>query len=263
MKGCGKRAENARKMNVGDVKVGVVGDSSRPQISCGQCGVQALCLSDVPGEEGVVPLARIMRRKEVYQRGQVLFRPGEPLNGLYVICGGSAKTTVGTEDGRVQVIGFHVPGDLLGLSAMAAGTYASEACALETMSVCKLDVQQLERLADEFPVLRQQLLKIMSQQLRQQEEQMLLLGKRSAEERVAEFLVGLARRLFVRQGTLDQVRLSMSRLDIGNYLGLSEETVSRIFSRFQKEGLVSVDRRDITLNDLSMLGALARLDRAA
>jgi CRP/FNR family transcriptional regulator len=93
--------------------------------------------------------------------------------------------------------------------------------------------------------------------------QMLLLGKRSAEERVAEFLVGLSRRLFARQGSLNQVRLSMSRLDIGNYLGLSEETVCRIFSRFQKDGLIRIDRKEVTLHDVSRLGALARLDQAA
>lgn len=236
---------------------------AQPRISCGQCGVQTLCMPSAPGRDDAAPLARIMRRKEVYQRGEVLFRPRDPLSALYVICGGSARTSVGTEDGRVQVIGFHVPGDLLGLSAMATGVHASEACALEMMSVCRLDIQRLDRLADEFPALRQQLLRVMSDQLRQQEMQMLLLGKRSAEERVAEFLVGLSRRLFARQGSLNQVRLSMSRLDIGNYLGLSEETVCRIFSRFQKEGLIRIDRKEVTLHDVSRLGALARLDQAA
>jgi CRP/FNR family transcriptional regulator len=207
----------------------------------------------------MVLLESIVKRKEVYKRGQVLFRPGERFDYLYAIRSGSVKTYVSTEDGRVQITGFHLAGELLGLSALDSLQYSSEARALETISVCKVEISRLDEIARQIPTIHYQMMRIMSGQIRHDEELMLLLGKRSAEERLAAYLIGLSRRFASRNYSGTQFRLSMSRLDIGNYLGIAEETVCRILSRFQGDGLITADRRQVCLKDLKRLGAVARV----
>lgn len=232
-------------------------------VACNQCGVYQLCMPLGLDRADMTLLESIVKRKEVYKRGQVLFRPRERFDYVYAIRSGSAKTYVSTDDGRVQITGFHVAGELLGLSALATRMYSSEARALETMSVCKVEIERLDEISREMPTIQYQMMKIMSEQIRRDEELMLLLGKRSAEERIAEFLISLSKRFASRNYSGTQFRLSMSRLDIGNYLGLAEETVCRIFSRFQEDGLITTDRRDVRLNDLRQLSAVAHIDVAA
>lgn len=232
-------------------------------VTCNNCGIYQLCLPLGLNQADLSLLESIVRRKVVYRRGEILFRPGEPLDYLYAIRSGSVKTYVSTEDGRVQITGFHIAGELLGLSALASRQYSSEARALETISVCKVEISRLDEIVQQMPSIQYQMLRIMSVQIRQDEEQMLLLGKRSAEERLAEYLVGLSRRFSSRNYSGTQFRLSMSRLDIGNYLGIAEETVCRLLSRFQEEGLITTDRRQICLKDIERLGALAHMAVAA
>ncbi|MFZ5511798.1 MAG: fumarate/nitrate reduction transcriptional regulator Fnr [Pseudomonadota bacterium] len=232
-------------------------------IACRHCGVYRLCLPLGLDRGDMSLLDSIVRRQEVYKRGQVLFRPGDPFDYVYAIRSGSAKTLVSTADGRVQITGFHIPGELLGLSALASGKYTSEARALETTSVCKVSAERLQELARTIPAIQYELLKIMSGRIGQDEELMLLLGRRSAEERLAEYLLSLSRRFASRNYSATQFRLSMSRGDIGNYLGIAEETVCRLLSRFQEQGLVTIARRQVRLIDLRRLGAIARLDAAA
>ncbi|SMB27626.1 Transcriptional activator protein anr [Sterolibacterium denitrificans] len=232
-------------------------------VACKQCGVYQLCMPLGLERADMTLLDRIVKRKEVYKRGQLLFRPRERFSYIYAIRSGSAKTSITTDDGRVQITGFHVAGELLGLSALASRFYTSEARALETMSVCKVDIACLDEVLRDVPAIQYQMMKIMSEQIRRDEELMLLLGKCSAEERIAEFLISLSRRFASRNYSGSQFRLSMSRLDIGNYLGLAEETVCRIFSRFQEGGLITTERRNIRLNDLKQLSAVAHIDAAA
>ncbi|MDO8789560.1 MAG: helix-turn-helix domain-containing protein, partial [Sulfuritalea sp.] len=179
------------------------------------------------------------------------------------IRGGSVKTSVCTPDGRVQITGFHVAGELLGLSALASGEYSSEARALETTSVCLVEAERLDDLAQKIPSLQYQMMKIMSGQIRQDEELMLLLGRRNAEERLAEYLIGLSRRFAARNFSPTQFNLSMSRGDIGNYLGIAEETVCRLLTRFQNAGLIATKRREVSLINLQQLEAVARMNPAA
>lgn len=231
-------------------------------VTCNNCGIYQLCLPLGLGQADMALLESIVKRKEVYKRGQVLFRPGERFDFLYAIRSGSVKTYVSTEDGRVQITGFHLAGELLGLSALDSRQYSSEARALETMSVCKVEISRLDEIARQIPTIHYQMMRIMSGQIRHDEELLLLLGKRSAEERLAAFLIGLSRRFASRNYSGTQFRLSMSRLDIGNYLGIAEETVCRILSRFQGDGLITADRRQICLKDLKRLGAVARVAAA-
>lgn len=232
-------------------------------VSCDNCGIYQLCLPLGLDQADLSLLDSVIKRKEIYRRGQVLFRPGEALDYVYAIRSGSVKTYVSTGDGRVQITGFHIAGELLGLSALASRQFSSEASALETVSVCKVEISRLDEVAQKIPSIQYQMLRIMSGQIRQDEELMLLLGKRTAEERLAEYLVSLSRRFASRNYSGTQFRLSMSRLDIGNYLGLAEETVIRILRRFQEAGLITTDRRNVHLNDIQRLVSIAQIDAAA
>lgn len=238
-------------------------DKTCEPFACTQCGVYQLCLPLGLQQADMTLLDSVVKRKDIYKRGQLLFKPGERFDFIYAIRSGSVKTSVCTPDGRVQITGFHIAGELLGLSALASGQYSSEARALETTSVCRVEAERLEELAQTIPSLQYQLLKIMSSQIRQDEELMLLLGRRNAEERLAEYLIGLSRRFSARNYSPTQFHLSMSRGDIGNYLGIAEETVCRILTRFQNAGLITTKRRDVRLIDLPQLEAVARLSAAA
>jgi CRP/FNR family transcriptional regulator len=231
-------------------------------IACAQCGVYRLCLPLGLHQADMTLLESIVRRKEIYKRGQRLFRPGDRFDFIYAIRSGSVKTCVCTPDGRVQITGFHIAGELLGLSALDSGRYSCEARALETTSVCKVEAERLGELAQSIPSIQYQMLKIMSGHIRQDEELMLLLGRRNAEERLAEYLIGLSRRFAARNYSPTQFHLSMSRGDIGNYLGIAEETVCRILTRFQNAGLIATNRRHVRLIDLRELEAVARTNAA-
>jgi len=203
-------------------------------------------------------LDRYVKRKRLFKRGEVFYRIGEAFNNVYAIRSGSVKTYISTDDGRLQITGFHVPGELLGLNAIDERRYNCEAMALETTSVCEISVDCFEELARQIPSVHYQMLKMMSREIKHNQELMLLLGKKNAEERLATYLLSLSRRFALRNYSPTQFNLSMSRGDIGNYLGIAEETVSRIFTRFQEEGVITSERRHIILNDLERLSNIAR-----
>jgi CRP/FNR family transcriptional regulator len=238
-------------------------DQNCEPIACAQCGVYQLCLPLGLHQADLTLLESIVKRKELYKRGQLLFRAGDQFDFIYAIRSGSVKTYVCTEDGRTQITGFHIAGELVGLSALASGRYSCEARALETTSVCRVEAERLDELAQTIPSIQYQMLKIMSGHIRQDEELMLLLGKRGAEERLAEYLVGLSRRFAARNYSATQFHLSMSRGDIGNYLGIAEETVCRILARFQEAGLIVTNRREVRLVNLPQLEAVGRISAAA
>ncbi len=238
-------------------------DHNCEPIACAQCGVYQLCLPLGLHQADLTLLESIVKRKELYKRGQLLYRAGDPFDFIYAIRSGSVKTYVCTQDGRTQITGFHIAGELVGLSALAAGRYSSEARALEATSVCRVEAERLDELAQKIPSIQYQMLKIMSGHIRRDEELMLLLGKRSADERLAEYLLGLSRRFAARNYSATQFQLSMSRGDIGNYLGIAEETVCRILARFQEAGLIVTNRREVRLVDLPQLEAVGRISAAA
>jgi CRP/FNR family transcriptional regulator len=226
-------------------------------VACGNCGIYNLCLPLGLKHADLSLLDSIVRRKAVFKRGQLFFRPGQRFDFIYAIRSGSVKSYLSTEDGRTQITGFHIAGELLGLSALAGRQYTCGAKALETTSVCVVDAGRFEELAREIPSLQYHMLTIMSKQIRDDEELMLLLGKRSAKEKLAAYLLGLSRRYASRNYSPNEFHLSMSRGDIGNYLGIAEETVCRILSRFRDENLITTHRRHICLNDIERLHAMA------
>lgn len=231
-------------------------------IACAQCGVYGLCLPLGLNSGDLTLLESVVKRKKIYKRGQLLFRAGDRFDHVYALRSGSVKSSVSTPDGRVQITGFHIAGDLLGLSALASGHYSCEARALETASVCCVEAERIDELAQQIPSIQYQLLKIMSGQICQDEDLMLLLGRRSAEERLAEYLIWLSRRFAARNYSATQFHLSMSRGEIGNYLGIAEETVCRILTRFQDSGIIVTNRRHVRLIDLGQLEAVAQINAA-
>jgi CRP/FNR family transcriptional regulator len=182
---------------------------------------------------------------------------GQPVEYMYVIRGGSVKTSVSTEDGQVQVIGFHIVGELLGLNAIESRQHNCEAQATGITSVCEVSIDRFEELANADPAIQHEILKIMSAEIQHSHELLLLLGKHNAEERLATFLLSLSQQFARRHCSPTEFDLSMSRSDIGNHLGIAEETVCRIFARFQDDGLISSRYRRVKLNDLERLKQVA------
>ena len=227
-------------------------------VTCRDCGIYGLC-REVNGPDVDLRLPEtIVRNRRLFKRGDLLYRIGEPLRAIYAIRCGSIKTYVLTNDGRMQITGFHIAGELLGLGAIASDHFTSEAKVLETTMVCEVPIDALEAYSREIPSVRQQMLKIMSQEILDNQELMLLLGKKNADERLATFLLSLSRRFKRRSYSPTIFNLSMSRSDIGNYLGIAEETVCRVFTRFQNDGLLATERRQVQLHDLARLGNIAR-----
>lgn len=217
------------------------------KVACQACSLNEICLPVGMASKDLDQLDAIIERKQPISRGEHLFQTGDGFRCLYAVRSGSLKTYTTSEDGAEQVMGFHLPGELLGLDAIANSRHPLSAKALETSSLCEIPFTDLELLSQQLPSLQHQMLRVMSQEIRDDEQNMVILGQKSAEERLAAFLISLSNRLQKRGFSANQFNLSMSRGDIGNYLGLALETVSRLFSRFQNEGLLRVDRKHIEL----------------
>jgi CRP/FNR family transcriptional regulator len=225
--------------------------------ACKDCSLRELCLPLGLSEPDISALDKVIRRRRALKKGELLYRFGDPLRSLYAIRNGSLKTTGLIEDGRAQVTGFYLPGELLGIDAINADKHPCSAEALETSEVCEIPYNLLEELAHQVPGLQHQLLRIMSREIVRDEEMLMMLGRMSAEERLASCLMSFSRRLARLGGPSAEFKLSMSRQDLGDYLGLALETVSRLLSRFQEDGLIGVRGRQIVLRDLKRLQAMA------
>lgn len=229
--------------------------------SCKDCSLRELCLPLGLGEFDIGNIEKIIKRTQNLKKGEYLYRIGDQLGGLYAIRLGSVKTSEVARDGEIQITGFHLPGELLGIDAISSEIHPCDAVALETTTVCEIPLDQLEELAREIPGLQKQLLKIMSREIALDEVLLLMLGKMSAEAKLAACMVSFSDR-YKRLGLSDtKFRLTMSRQDLGDYLGLALETVSRLFSRFQGENLLLVEGRNIELKDMESLRAIAEGER--
>ena len=204
-------------------------------------------------QEDVERLEDIVKRARPLHRGDLLFREGDRFRSLYVVKTGSVKSFAPNAEGGEQVLGFHLPGELIGLDAIDKGIHSCSAAALDTAATCEIPFTQLEELTASIPSLRHQLFRLLSKEIGQDTDLLLLLGKKSAEERLAAFLLSMSKRLQKRGLSATDFHLSMSRHEIGNYLGLAVETVSRLFTKFQEERLMQVDRKHIQLRNLDAL----------
>jgi len=194
-------------------------------------------------------LDNIVAHRTRIKKKASLYRPGESFTALYAIRLGTFKTLLLAEDGREQIIGYHMAGEIIGLDGIGDERYACQAVALEDSEVCFLPFNQLEQLTLELPTLRRNLYRLVSRDLCRDQEMMLLLGSRCAEERLALFLLNLAERYQARGYSASEFVLRMTREEIASYLGLKLETVSRLFSSLQEQGLIQVQGRAIKLLD--------------
>lgn len=222
----------------------------RLKVACSDCNLRELCLPVNLSIGEMQQLEEISHIKRSYARGDYLYRSGDKFQSLYAINSGSFKTQVLHENGREQVTGFQMAGEIVGLDAICTDHHTCDAVALESSEVCDLPFSKLEALSRELPSLQRHLHKIMSREIVRDQGIMLLLGSMRAEERLAVFLLSLSQRFVARGLSPIQFHLRMSRQEIGSYLGLKLETVSRTFSQFQSSGLISVKARSVELLDL-------------
>ncbi|WP_407909624.1 helix-turn-helix domain-containing protein [Lysobacter claricitrinus] len=224
---------------------------------CAQCSLQQLCLPAGIGREDLQQLEEIVRRKRPVEAGERLFRQGDRMGAVYVARDGAFKTVVVSEEGEERVIGFHLPGELIGLDALGSGTHRCEAVALTLANVCEVPFDELGDVASHVPALQRQLMRIIGQSVGRDQDHLEILARRQANERIALFLHGLIERLRTIGEATDRLRLPMSREDIARFLGLALETVSRGFTRLQDDNVIAVHGRKVEILDAAELERLA------
>lgn len=233
------------------------------KLACSNCSLRKLCLPSEFDARELEELDRIVLRRWLVSRGSYLYRAGDELHALYVIRAGWVKNSVLLKDGREQVSGFHMMGDLMGLEAINANRHMCAAIALEDSEVCEIPLAVLDRLLHDIPSLQRHFNRVMSREISHDYGVMLLLGSMRAEERLAAFLLNLSQRFAVRGFSATEFHLRMTREDIGSYLGLKPETVSRLFSRFAEQGLVDVSNRRVRIIEKEAVAGLIGPRRSA
>jgi CRP/FNR family transcriptional regulator len=228
-------------------------DISHIRSSCATCSLREICLPVGLNDQEIQVLGDVVSYKRKVPRGGYLHRTGMKFQSLFAVRSGFFKTCVLEEDGRQQVTGFHMTGELLGLDAISTDTHTCDAIALEDSEVCEIPFAKLEEISRTIPSLMRHFHKIMSREIVRDHGVMLLLGSMKAEERLASFLLNLSRRFLMRGYSESEFNLRMTREEIGSYLGLKLETVSRAFSKLQDENIITVDNKHIQINDIDRL----------
>ncbi len=221
--------------------------------ACRDCSLRELCLPLGLDEPDLAALDQIVKRRRTVRKGGHLYRMGEPFQALYAVRSGAMKTSELLGDGRVQITGFQLPGEILGIDAIDGNRHRCNAEALETSEVCEIPWRRLEDLARQISGLQHQLLRMMSGEIGRESQLLLMIGKMSADERLLACLCNFSQRQAQLGLSATDIRLHMSRQDLGDYLGLALETVSRLFSRFQEEGLLTVRGKYVHLTSLALI----------
>jgi CRP/FNR family transcriptional regulator len=228
-------------------------DINHIKVSCAQCNLRELCFPHGMSDEELNNMDAVVDQPKPLHKSDFLYRDGDPSHAIYAVRSGCVKTMTESPNGDEQIVGFHLPGELLGLDGFADGQHTCNAQALETSSVCELPLESLDLLFQQLPSLQRQMNRIMGKEMISEHKQLLLLGKMSAEERLASFLLSFASRMRERKWKETEFNLCMPRQDIANYLGVAVETVSRLFAVFQNDKVIHVDRRHITILDMDKL----------
>ena len=223
------------------------------KVACSNCNLRELCMPIDLSQQELDRIDEVVAVRRKVKRGAMLFRNGEKFTNLYAIRTGFFKTCVDTEDGRDQVTGFQMAGEVIGLDGIVNDQHTCNAVALEDAEVCVMPFDRLEELSREITALQRHVHKIMSREIVREHGVMLLLGSMRAEERLAAFLLNLVQRLFARGFSQSELVLRMTREEIGSYLGLKLETVSRTFSKFADEGIVEVKQRHVRILKIDAL----------
>lgn len=232
-----------------------VADDGDALTFCSTCAFSGACLSEGFDKSRLSELHVLVMHVGPFAPGEHLFREGDPFNAIAAVRAGTVKTYVVDSHGREQVQGFFLPGEVIGLNAIHAARYPANAIALDTVTLCRFSFPQMALLATRMPGLQQHLFRLLSHDIGKAS---LLAGDFTADERMAAFLVALSRRYAARGYSGSNFNLTMARIDIANYLRLASETVSRVLRRFQDEGLLRIERREVQLLDRIRLEQLSR-----
>jgi CRP/FNR family transcriptional regulator len=222
-------------------------NSTSIKVACSNCNLRELCMPLGLNESEMERVDEVVATRRKVARGDNLFRNGDKFNALYAIRTGFFKTRISAEDGRDQVTGFQMAGEIIGLDGIVSDQHTCDAVALEDAEVCVMPFDRIEELSREITSLQRHVHKIMSREIVRENGVMLLLGSMRAEERLAAFLLNLVQRLHARGFSQSELVLRMTREEIGSYLGLKLETVSRTFSKFVEDGMVEVKQRHVRI----------------
>ncbi len=228
-------------------------DAHTIKVACSSCNLRELCLPMGLNPEEMDKLDRVISTRKRIKRGQSLFNVGDKFTSLYAVRSGFFKTCVTTADGRDQVTGFQMTGEIIGMDGIVSDHHSCDAVALEDAEVCIMPFDQVEELSREFTTLQHHVHKILSREIVRDHGVMLLLGSMRAEERLAAFLLNLVQRLHARGFSQSEFVLRMTREEIGSYLGMKLETVSRTFSKFAEDGIIDVKQRHVHIKNVEGL----------
>jgi len=226
------------------------------KVACSNCNLRELCMPVGLNPAELQRVDELVTQRRSIKRGTALFHNGEPFTSLYAVRTGFFKTSLTTEDGRDQVTGFQMAGEIIGLDGIVNEHHTCDAIALEDAEVCVMPFDRIEEISREVGALQKHVHRIMSREIVREHGVMLLLGSMRAEERLAAFLLNLVQRLQARGFSRSDLILRMTREEIGSYLGMKLETVSRTFSRFADEGIIEVKQRHIHIQDAETLKRL-------
>jgi len=226
---------------------------------CSTCAFGSVCLPAGVDKRALQDLHMLVEHVGPYHAGDVVFRQGSPFAAIFAVRSGVVKTRRVDDGGREQVLGFHLPGEVVGLNAIHPARYPCDAVALDTVYVCRFSFPALATLASKIPDVQQRLFELLSADIGRVTQ---LVSDHPADERLAAFLLELSERFAARGFSAATFHLTMSRVDIANYLRLAAETVSRVLRRLQEQGLIRIDGREVELRDLAKLRELAHTLRA-
>lgn len=232
----------------------VLSDDGDALTFCSTCAFSQACLDQGMDKGSLADLHMLVEHVGPLHAGEHVFRAGDPFGAIAAVRAGTVKTYVVDRDGHEHVLGFHLPGEVIGLDGIDGDTYPCNAVALDTVMLCRFSFPKISVLAARLPGLQQHLFRLLSRDIGRAA---MLAGDWSADERMAAFLLGLSRRLAARGFSPDRFQLTMARTDIANYLRLAPETVSRVLKRFQDDGLLRVERREVELLDRGRIEVLA------
>lgn len=223
------------------------------QTNCADCRLAGICLPISLELDDIDKLDGIIRRGRPIQKKEHLYHAGDMFKSVYAVRSGTVKTVKITEDGIEQITGFHLPGEIIGMDGLATNIHSNAAIALETSAICEIPFSRLEELSTKIPNLQRRFFQLMSKEIAEEQQLITMLSQNNAEERLAALLLSIAVRHQHRGLSSREFYLPMSRSDIGNYLGLTIETVSRIFTRLHKSGVIDLDKKYVKINDIDAL----------
>lgn len=230
------------------------------RVSCSNCRLGSLCLPIAVSAEDIEQIDNIVLRSRPIDKGHHLFNQGDTFKSIFAVRSGAIKTYSLSPSGKEQINGFYLPGEIFGMDGISDFSHASSAVALERSAVCEIPYDSLGKLSTELPSLQRHFMQLMSREIANDQKLISLLGKNSADERIAALILSLSARNVRRKFSATEFHLPMSRTDIANYLGLTIETVSRTLSKFAKQGVLALNNKEMKILEMEKIKVIAGID---